>query len=100
MREDVRCAIKLLLENDQSVSSEQRGRILAACRSQPTAVRRRLGTARQAAEILGCHPKTVYRWAARGNLHPIRHSLRKVRFDLDEVEVFANHGTNQQGAET
>ena len=100
MREDVYQAVRLLLQNDPSVSPAQLARILAACRSQSTAVRRRLGTVRQAAEILACHPRTVYRCAARGYLHPIHHSARKVRFDLDEVESFADRGTDKHEGET
>jgi excisionase family DNA binding protein len=91
MREDILQVIKLLLENDQSVPKEQRLKILAACRNQPVKARR-LGTVKQAADILGCCPKTVERVAKRGHLHPIRHSARKIRFDLDEVEAFSNQG--------
>lgn len=52
----------------------------------------KLGTVRQAAEILQCHPRTVQRYAALGLLHPVKHSCRRVRFNLDEIERFSQEG--------
>ena len=53
---------------------------------------RKMGTARQAAEIIQCHPRTVQRYARRGLIHAIKYSCRRVRFDLNEVERFAQEG--------
>ena len=96
MREDVLSVIKLLIENDRSVPEEQRLRILAACRTKPATARRRLGTVKQAAEILGCCTRSVERYAKQGCFLSIHHSARKVRYDLDEVQGFANQGVDKQ----
>ena len=66
--------------------------VLAACNRAQR--HRQLVTARKAGETLGCHPKTVERYAKRGLLTVIRFSARKLRYDLDEVEAFANDGLN------
>lgn len=52
----------------------------------------RPGTIKQAAEILGCCPTSVMRYAKRGLLHPARITKRKVRYDLNEVERLAACG--------
>jgi len=88
-------SIKVLLQNDATVAAEQRQEILKACRQKSGRSNRRLGTVKQAAEILSCHPKTVYRYVRRGILHPLHYSLRKVRFDLEEVETFATNGLSK-----
>jgi hypothetical protein len=67
-------------------------RIVQAC-TQPRP-RRRLGTKHDAAAILGCHAESVKRYARRGLLHPVRITARRVRYDLDEVIRFADHGAN------
>ena len=100
MRQDVYQAIKLLIECDNTVSAEQGHRILAECRKERAARKRRLGTLKQATEILGCHPRTVARYVACGKLQVIRHSPRMHRYDLDEVEAFANGGMPPEEGET
>ena len=45
-------------------------------------------TVRQAAEELQVQPNTVYRWCARGLLHPVRLGTRAVRFRRSEIERF------------
>ena len=59
----------------------------------------RPGTVRQAANILGAHPRTVARYARAGMLHTIRISPRRVRFDLNEVERLATRGIQGIGAD-
>jgi len=54
--------------------------------------RPRMGTVHQAAEILQVHPRTLARYARRGLLHAVKYSCRRVRFDLGEVERFAQEG--------
>lgn len=63
--------------------------------------RRRLGSTKDACTILNnCHPETLRRYEQRGHLNAIRHSKRKLRWDLDEVEAFANSGvSNTEGGE-
>lgn len=92
MQDDILRTVQTLLQNDRTVSEEQRRRILAACRDSAGREVRRLCTVGEAARILQCHPKSCYRLRDRGFLHTIHHSKRKVRFDLDEVQRFAANG--------
>jgi excisionase family DNA binding protein len=91
MRTEILQSIRALLQTDDTVLAEQREDILRAC-SRKSSAKARLGGVRQAAEVVGCHPKTIYRYVRRGLLHPVRYSQRKVRFDLNEVEAFAANG--------
>ena len=45
-------------------------------------------TVRQAAAELQVQPNTIYRWCARGLLHPVRLGTRAVRFRRSEIERF------------
>ena len=92
MRVEILTCIRLLIESDGSVTPEHRREILKVCKRDPSRKRRRLGTKRDVAEILGCHPETVKRYAKRGALKPIHFSARKVRYDMDEVEALAERG--------
>ena len=83
--------IEAVLAADGSVTPEQREDILRVC-SRKTPGKPKLGGVRQAAQILGCHPKTIYRYVRKGLLHTVHYSQRKVRFDLNEVETFAASG--------
>lgn len=83
-------AIRMLLTADPTVDELKRRDVLAACNRVQR--HRKLVTARKAAETLGCHPKTVERYAKRGLLTVIRFSARKLRYDLDELEAFASDG--------
>ena len=98
MTDDIYSAIKQLLRSDPTVTAEHRAQILNVARNGAPQKKRRTGTVRQAAEILSCHPKTVYRYARRGHLKPIHYSPRKVRFDLEEVEAFAANGLLGRGS--
>lgn len=70
---------------------ERREAILAAALG---ATKPRPGTIQQAAQIGGCNPRTVQRYADRGLLHPIRITARRVRYDLGEVERLFLHGAD------
>ena len=78
-------AISMFLLADETVSEEKQRELLAACR-RVQRKHRKLVTIRKAAEILDCHPRTVERYARKGLLSQIRHSPRKIRYDLAEVE--------------
>jgi hypothetical protein len=65
--------------------------IIAAARGK---AKTRPGTIRQAAEILGAHPRTIQRYAKAGLLHAIRISPRRIRYDLLEVEKLATAGAS------
>ena len=81
-----------LLNADPTVTEETRRRVMACCKQPERPRRRRLGTVRQAAEILGVHRRTIQRYAREGNLTAIYQSRRRVRYDLDEVERLASEG--------
>ena len=44
---------------------------------------------REVAAALECHPRSVFRYAARGLLHPVRRSARAIRWRKSEVERLA-----------
>lgn len=92
MQATTRSTIETLVQNDQTMSDEQRRRILSACSDSSGCHPRRLCTVKEAAQVLQCHPKSVYRLRDRGFLHAIYHSKRKVRFDLEGVQRFAANG--------
>jgi excisionase family DNA binding protein len=92
VRDEIFQSIRALIQSDATVPREQQQSILKACRDHAGQAKKRIGTVSQAAAILQCHPKTVYRYVSRGVLQPIRLSARKVRFDLDQVEAFASSG--------
>ena len=97
MKEEIYQSIKILLQNDNTVSDEQRQLILKSCHQMVSRDKLRLGTVKQVAELLGCHVKTVQRYAKTGCFHPIRHSLRRVRYNMAEIEVFATKGADMCG---
>ena len=90
-------AIQALLKSDNTVTEEQAQQILNCCKK-PT-VRRRLITAREAREILSCSRPTLRALVKRGYLQQINFSSRKVRFDLADVQRFANNGTSAEMSE-
>ena len=102
MREEIYSSIKLLLQNDDTVTVEQRLYILSACRAPKKPQGVGICNPVEAAKILDCHIKTLYRYVKKGLLHTIHHSARKVRFDRAEVEHFAIHGIDKKdnGANT
>lgn len=51
-----------------------------------------MGTAREAAQILGTCSRTVERYARAGCFSRVHLSPRKVRYPLHEVEAFAQRG--------
>lgn len=91
MKPETLTAIMMLLKADGTVEGDRIKEIMSACRREQRK-HRRLVTVRKAAEILACHPKTVQRYADRGLLTLVKFSLRKVRYDQDEVEAFASDG--------
>jgi len=78
-----------LIEAVLTAPPERRDAILRAAHG---ADRPRPGTIRQAAEVLGVHPRTIQRYRDTGLLHVIRLSNRCHRYDLAECERLATHG--------
>lgn len=90
MKNDVQGKQQAIISAVLTAPPDRLDRIFRACTTRPD--RRRLGTVRQAAAILDCHPRTVQRYARRGMLNPIRITCRRVRFDLAQVERLATEG--------
>ena len=90
-------AIQALLKSDNTVTEEQAQQILNFCKK-PT-VRRRLITAREAQKMLSCSRPTLRFLVKQGRLQQINFSSRRVRFDFDEVQRFANNGTSTEMSE-
>ena len=87
-------AIQALLKSDNTVTEEQAQNILNFCKK-PT-VRRRLITARETQKMLSCSRPTLRALVKRGYLQQINFSSRKVRFDLADVQRFANNGATAE----
>ena len=96
MKAETLTTVRAILEADTETTNEQAAAILAACKRKQA--RRRLGTKRDAAEILGLHPESIKRYARRGLLHPIKITARRIRYDLEECERLANYGAEAVGA--
>ena len=64
----------------------------AILRAATTGTRTRMGTAREAAAILGTCTRTIERYASEGAFPRVHLSPRKVRYDLSAVERFAIEG--------
>ena len=90
-------AIQALLKSDNTVTEEQAQNILNFCKK-PT-VRRRLITAREAQKMLSCSRPTLRFLVKQGRLQQINFSSRRVRFDFDEVQRFANNGATAEMTE-
>jgi len=97
VRTEILTCIRLLIESDASVTPEHRREILKVCSRDPSIKRRRLGTIRDAAELLGCCSRSVERYARQGLLTPIRYSPRKIHYDMDEVERLMEQGIDGVG---
>ena len=83
--------IETALSSDETIHPEQADSIIKKLRT-PSSRKPRPGTIKQAAAILEVHPVTVRRYAQAGLLNPIRITVRKVRYDLNEVEDLALSG--------
>lgn len=91
MKVEIRRAVEAMLASDDSVSSDELNRIQGALEGNLNA-KPRMGTIKEAARILVCHPRTVERYARMGLLCPRRITKRRVRYDLNEVERLATRG--------
>lgn len=90
-------AIQALLKSDNTVTEEQAKEILKCCKM--PIVRRHLINAREAQSILSCSRPTLRLLVKQGRLQQINFSSRRVRFDFDEVQRFANNGASAEMTE-
>lgn len=69
-----------------NLEPERTARILAAAEGEKKLINDKLLTTKQAAAILGCHPKTLLGYGLSGRLHPVRRSSRLIRWRQSEIE--------------
>lgn len=91
MKDLTKKLIRLVLDTDDSVSEDHRLKILRALSERP-ALPPKLLTRKDVAIILGVHTETVKRYTRRGLLRQINFTARKVRYDQEEVLLFASSG--------
>lgn len=84
--------IKNVLAADETILPADAEAIVKQLNTSGIDRKARPGTIRQAAEILDVHPVTIRRYAQAGLLTPIRITARKVRYDLNEVELLSMIG--------
>ncbi len=69
-----------------NLEPERTARILAAAEGEKKPLHDKLLTTKQAAERLGCCTESIFRYAKRGHLHPVRRSKRLIRWRQSEIE--------------
>ena len=94
MQERTKEHIRLALASDPDISGQLKKRVFSLLEGKPP--RRKLIPTREACEILDCHPITLRRLEKRGHLKAIRLSARKIRWDLDEIQNFADYGISNR----
>jgi len=65
----------------------ERAEVLAMLKPK-TPTREKMLTTRAACELADVHPKTLFRWAVKGYLHPKRITPSRVRWPKSELETF------------
>ena len=90
MQDITREHIKLALASDPEISGHMKKRVFSFLEGKSP--RRKLISTRDACEILDCHPVTLRRLEKRGYVRAIRLSARKIRWDRDEIQNFADYG--------
>ncbi len=79
-----------IIEAVLQAPADRHAAILAAAKGSDNKIR--TGTIKQAADILGCCPRSVERYARMGLLKQIRITPRKIRYNLAAVEGLATKG--------
>ncbi len=85
--------IETILQADRTIPKIKREKVMDILLDRappPPPKKKRLITTKQASEIIGIHPATLRGFAQKGTIPVIRFSARKIRFDLDEIETYAN----------
>ena len=87
--------IKLAVQTDQSMTSDQRERILNALK-EPKPAKEQMLTRKQVAALLGVHTETVKRYGRKKLLNPVRFTTRAVRYAESEVLDFMRTGRGNE----
>lgn len=83
--------IQAAIDSDQTMTSEQRARLLAALKD-PAPVKCRMLTRKDVADRLGVHVETVKRYGRKKLLNPVKFTARAVRYSETEVLDFMRRG--------
>lgn len=83
--------IRAAIQSDQSMTSEQRERILAALKEPKPATEKML-TRKQVAALLGVHVETVKRYTRNKLLPVVKFTARAVRYPESSVLDFMRKG--------
>jgi excisionase family DNA binding protein len=88
--------IEVAIRGDKEIPEERKNPLLKAIRSLmfKGELKPRMGTREEAMKILGVSRPTIGRWIKKGKITPIYLSPGKVRFDLNEIEWYAEHGSH------
>lgn len=86
--------IEATVRADREIPEERKGPLLKAIHALMFKGERkpRMGTRKEAMEILGISRATMGRWIKKGRITPVYLSPSKVQFDLNEIEWYAEHG--------
>lgn len=87
MTDELKNALLLAMQAGRATPEERR-RILESLKEE-VRPREKLLTTKGAAEILDCHPKTVFRYRDAGRIGCVRRSARCIRWRQSEVERLA-----------
>ena len=94
MKQETIDVVRSILTADETVTKDKLESVLRNLR-QTTAQHRHLIGARQAMELLGVSRPTLRSYMKQGFISQISFSSRKVRFDEEEIRIFAENGAPQ-----
>ena len=94
MRTETITTIQSVASADATTTPEHVQRVVAACRTESQ--KPRMGTVRDAAELLGVHPRTIQRYERLGILKAVRITSRRIRYNMNELERLAAKGLPPQ----
>jgi len=100
MLETTISSIRMLVTADPESDKETVERIVAACRA-PFKRRELIGVKEVGAILAKAYgvekpisKMTIWKMAQKGLIHPVRLNERRVRYDKEEIEHYANYGIN------
>ena len=94
MKQETIDVVRSILAADETVTKDKIESVLRNLRQTTTQHRHLIG-ARQAMEILGVSRPTLRSYMKQGFISQISFSSRKVRFDEEEIRIFAENGAPQ-----
>ncbi|VGO12415.1 hypothetical protein PDESU_00967 [Pontiella desulfatans] len=90
MKNTTRQLVQLAMDNDPEIDPHMTKEFLALLAGKTR--RRNLISLKASSAILDCCELTVRRMVKRGQIHPIRFSARRIRYDEEEILRIASQG--------